>query len=412
MCETPEPPVKVLPYLDGIEYTSSQNTFSPTRGPHSTGLWKLGSSCWRNLVQLLSKEQSHSLLALPTEIIQLITSELPAASRASFSLTCKSLLALERDTKPFQAFTFPSEQPHDFHSTRMNKASNYQPARWDFLCFLERDLNGEWLLCSECFTLHPRRMFAEYRRSIVPWLEDYYTSNSSDFRGCRQGRRTHAEHLIAPTHSGIVDLCPCIKITMGQKRLIEDRLREKVRPKVSPAADFWWHECRHVYGAIEIDIKIRLFLYDGTERRHFNHRCITLGSKVEHEPPLFGHLGVLFEYRHKYPSSPQYSSPRLLCPHRNLHITIQHLLQCRERHYWPGTVCRRCSELQNCTQCRTKIFDLKQTKDTATGIIDCSYRVERCLDSNLWPMHTIFPFARRQIPLRNAVAFNAPLRLM
>ena len=391
----------VLPNLDAVSFRWNQKTHMPIRRPHSFALWPFRFSWWQNLVQLFIHKEASTLLALPTEILQLIASELPPASRASFSLTCKTLRSIERNTNLFQAFMLPSEQPHDFQTPQMSKPSVYQPARWEFLRFLERDLAGKWLLCSECFTLHPKSMFAEFQKSIVPWLKDYYGSCCSDFRTCRHWRKVPGvETRETYSPSGVVDLCPCIKLTIGKKRLIEAWLREKARSNRSPAADFWWHECRHVYGAIEIDTKIGLFLYDGTERPKYTPRCRTSGTHIFRHLPRVGDLGVLLDYHHRYPSSTKHSSPRLLCPHQNLHTAIQDLMRCCGTHTHRGTVCEYCKGIQYCLQCRTKVLDLCKHEDRATGIVYCSYQVERCLDGAESPMHTVFPFARRQIPLQ------------
>ncbi|KAI4217786.1 MAG: hypothetical protein LQ349_009028, partial [Xanthoria aureola] len=289
----------VLPDLDGLQYhTSSQNTPIPLA---------------HFLLPFRPQEKSSSLLRLPTEILQLIASGLPLASRASFALSCKTLLAVERDPRLlFQAFLFPAQQPRDFWTRRMSKPCVYQPTRWEFLRLLERDRWGDsdWLLCSECFTLHPKRMFAPYRKSIVPWLRHYYEAHDSDFRTCRHWRGLRSRPAFSP--SGIVELCPCVKMTVGKKRLLEAWLRQKQGrwKKQGPAADFWWHECRHVDGAIEIETKIGLFLYDGTERRRYTNRCVSVGTNVSRRPPRVGELGVLLEYRHRYPSSPASSLSR------------------------------------------------------------------------------------------------------
>ncbi|KAI4106857.1 MAG: hypothetical protein LQ339_002829 [Xanthoria mediterranea] len=151
---------------------------------------------------------------------------------------------MERDPRLlFQAFLFPAQQPHDFWTRRMSKPGVYQPTRWEFLRLLERDRwGGDWLLCSECFTLHPKRMFAPYQESIVPWLRHYYEAHDSDFRTCRHGRGLRSRPAFSP--SGIVELCPCVKMTVGKKRLMEAWLRQKQgrSKRKGPAADFWWHD--------------------------------------------------------------------------------------------------------------------------------------------------------------------------
>lgn len=401
-----EPVGAVMPDLAGIQYRPSQSTplASCLTSPAETKKW------WSKgqglLVSIFGNKKDSPLLALPPELLLLIASELPDASRASLALTCRALLSINSDSTLFRGLQFPPEQPLEFQSTRMSKAQIYQPARWEFLRFLERDLNGKWYLCSECFTLHPSQMFAEYQKSIVPWLKGYYKLRGSDFRSCRHGRKNLCEQRnIAYAPSGIVDLCPCIKMTIGKKRQIEARLREDVRKTYGndrPAADFWWHKCRHIYGDIELELQIGLFLYDGTESPRFTTRCATIKTNIFSMPPREGELGVLLEYRHTYPSTSLRTSPRLLCPHRNLDTAIQDLLRCRERHVRPGTVCAWCKSIQYCQYCRTKVLDLSKAAYASAGITCCYYRVERCLDNNVWPMQTVFPFARRQVPLQRS----------
>lgn len=393
-----------LPNLNGVEYRTGLARPILTSDVHPSGYWSILSQRWRAWVTSRGKGGRSQFLALPTEILLLIASALPIPSRAPLALTCKRLFDIVGEFKPFAAIELPTEQPLDFRSPRMSKARIYQPARWELLRSLERDLNGKWSLCSECFMLHPKCMFAEYEKSIVPWHKEYYRSHGSDFRSCRQGRKERCvEDRNAWLPSGIVDLCPCIKITIGRKRLLEAWLREKKARSSAgdgPAADFWWHECRHAYGDIDIEARIGLFLYDGAESSNYSPGSAKSAVNLAVTPaPMVGDLGALLEYRHTYPSESQCSSPRLLCPHRNLHITIKALLQCRESHTKQGTVCRLCMHLQHCKECGTKVIDLK-TENTVAGMIGCSYRVERCLDRTTWPLHTVFPFARRQIPLQ------------
>lgn len=405
-CGPFEPVGALMPNLAGILYKPSHFTPCASHPIPPAETKKVWSKIkWRRLLLSYSGNKKDSpLLALPPELLLLIASELPDASRASLAVTCRALLSTYSDSTLFSGLQFPPEQPREFQSTRMSKPQIYQPARWEFLRFLERDLNGRWYLCSECFTLHPPQMFAEYEKSIVPWLKDYYKLKGSDFRSCRHGRKNlclkrHAS--FAP--SGIVDLCPCIKMTIGKKRQIEARLREDARKTYGndhPAADFWWHKCRHIYGDIELELQIGLFLYDGREATRHSARHITTKTNIFTMPPRAGDLGVVLEYRHTYPSMSLRTSPRLLCPHQNLDTAIQDLLRCRETHIMRGTVCGWCKSIQYCQYCRTKVLDLSKAENASTGIVCCSYRVERCLDNNVWPMQTVFPFVRRQVPLQ------------
>ncbi|KAL8654650.1 MAG: hypothetical protein Q9210_001372 [Variospora velana] len=99
-------------------------------------------------------------------------------------------------------------------------------------------------------------------------------------------------------------------MTMGRKLFLEAWLRKKARSSGRPAADFWWHECRHTYGDIKVNLRIGLFLYDGTESSKYQ-KPRPIATNIYSLPPTVGELGVLLEYNHTYPAESQSSSPRL-----------------------------------------------------------------------------------------------------
>ena len=405
----------VLPDLVGYQFRQAPSlplTSRPISLPQNETLRpKLWSKGRRVLFSVLRSKKGSSLMALPPELLLLITTELSDVSRASLALACRGLLSFISDPSLFKGLGLPPEQPPEFQSPRMSKTRVYQPARWEFLRLLERDLNSKWYLCSECFTLHPRKMFAQYKNSTVPWLKNYYKLKDSDFRTCRHGRIdlcSMQRDYEAP--SGIVDLCPCIKMTIGKKLQMEARLREdaveawKTHKDDRPAADFWWHECRHTYGEINVELKIGLFLYSGTKDPKYGIGYYTVDTNALNFPPRLGDLGALLEYRYTYPSTSSRTSSRLLCPHRNLD-TIKDLLACSRTHPEPEMYCELCEDIQQCQYCCTKVLDFSEAENTATGKTCCSCRVERCFSNNVWLMHTVFPFARRQVPLQR----RAPL---
>lgn len=420
-----KPAPSVMPGLAGIRYTPAPSTSPVSRliPPAET------QTHWRRLLPLVfgnswfRDEKDSFVLNLPPELLLIIGSELSDASLASLALTCKGLLSIFSDFPLFSRLQLPFEQPLAFQSAEMSRPRVYQFARWEFLRFLERDLKGTWYLCSECFTLHPPHMYSD----VVTMFGNSYDIRDPELRTCRQWRQNLCDQkysVFAP--SGIVDLCPCIKLTMGKKRQIEAQLRgdaRKIHDNGRPAADFWWHKCRHVYGGIEVELQIGLFLYDGAEYINPTNRA-ALGTHIYNDPPTKGDLGALLEYRLIFPSKSETESPRLLCPHLNLVRSIQHLLRCGEKHPVPWSVCQFCHDIQFCKQCRTKVLDLRKAENIATNMVNiknglvtmprcfsaypnqnkvsCSFRVERCLDGNFWPMHTVFPFARRQVPLQRS----------
>ena len=359
----------------------------------------------------ISSEEPSLLLSLPTELLLIIITYLPDPSRASLALTCKTLLSFQSASLPFKVLSLPRDQPSTFRSPSMSKPSIYQPLRWEFLSLLERDLKGKWSQCSECFTLHPKRMFAAYEKSIPSWLAKFYKTHASHYRSCRHGRSHLCRLKFTPFYpSGIVDLCPCIKLTFSKKLRIEaelaDNIQRQGRKSTNPAAEHaWWHQCRHTYGAVEIDLRIKLFLYDGISASTIGpqHHNFTDIPMMEPKP---GSLGAILEYRHTYPTGPSFSTPRLLCPHTDLQPAIEDLFLCRKLHRYPETKCFRCRyQIEQCDYCQTELSDFRPTDDVSAGMTACSYRVVRCLDDHNWPMQTVFPFDRRQQPLSSRSAF-------
>lgn len=379
-------------------------------------------SRWKRLFTFYQdNEQTSPLLALPTELQLLIIAQLLDVSRASLALTCKTQLSLQSSSTPFKPFRLPCEQPSNIQSVPMSKPDTYHPTRWAFLSFLERDLQGTWLRCSECLVLHPEHIFAAYQRSIVPWLAQYYKAKAPEHRTCRHSRSSHCRErnpILGP--SGIVDICPCIKLTIAQKLQLEAKLADQaIYPGRMAHSEFesWSHRCRHTYGAVEIDVRLRFFLYGGTWPSSPSGAVLsssyfslpdTLILKRASKP---GSLGVLLEYRHTYPSRPSthpkqppLPAPRLLCPHKNLQGTIENLFFYQIIHqriyHDPKSKCPQCQhQSEHCLQCMTILHGFRRIEHESAGMTACTYRVERCLDDESWPMQTVFPLARRQTPM-------------
>ena len=206
----------------------------------SVKAWRRTFSMVENLFS--SYERDSHLVDLPPDLLLMIVSQLSDASVASLALTCKGMLSFFSVSSVFCKLQLPPEQPGAFRDPELSKTQVYQVARWEFLHLLERDLKGKWYLCSECFTLHPPQMFKWW---TMPTLMNCYSAEKLESRTCRHKRQKLCQldfYMLAPT--GIVDLCPCIKLTIGKKRQLEARLREdawKIYANDRPAADFWWH---------------------------------------------------------------------------------------------------------------------------------------------------------------------------
>ena len=411
-----------MPDLSTVQYgvTQARPTFPSNPTPSAThpnsiqSLWAKARLIANSHLRK-SRNDDLSLVGLPHELLLEIASHLPAASLICLALTCKTLFNVFSSPTLFTSLDLPAEQPSGFRLARMSKPFNYQPVRQDFLSTLERDLKAEWQLCSECFVLHPRSVFAEFETSITPWHRKYYKRHALDYRSCRHAQEfcTTINPIFTPV--GIVDLCPCIKLTRRRKRCLESQLRQnaKARPREGDppvAANYWWHQCQHSYcdGAFKLDIRIGVFLYDGTgsEALWACLEGIFSGStRIVAEAPQTGRLGVLIDYRYTYPSSKSLKlskrAPRLLCPHLILDVCIHLLLYCRKRHTLPNKVCSFCEALQYCKVCRMKVLNLREIGNTEleADMTTCTFQVERCLDDRLWSVQTVFPYYRRHTPL-------------
>ena len=130
------------------------------------------------------------LMELPTELLLEIVSHLTVLPEAALALTCKRMFAISGEILFSKSLRFARDFAPLFHHYR--NGHNFVTPRWSFLNLLE---NSRWKLCSKCLKLHPRAAFSpkELRRK-------------ADQRTCNVGEL-----------AGIVDLCPCKKLTFRDK---------------------------------------------------------------------------------------------------------------------------------------------------------------------------------------------------
>lgn len=325
-----------------------------------------------------ANERPLNLSMMPPEIILMITLELLPSAQALFAHTCRDFLRIlaplsariaKADPKALQ-LRMPREQPSNFQESEMSEPQLYQSERWELLRLWEKDISDRWLLCFDCFILHPVHMFVKPERSLVPWFKDSVGLSGSQRRSCRNPRcPTTAQEAGSYSLCGVVDLCPCFKLRHGKKERIQAALRELEQDNDKHR---WCHKCRHVYGDIDLEIKISFFSYEKD-----------------------GELGVWSWYRLTSPSDSSSVCPRMLCPHIHLDTLVGTLSKCRDLHC-EHIACIRCKALRQCKDCHSIIS--KFTKETdSTGAINLySFGIERRLDKKLWSEHTIYPFARQR----------------
>lgn len=89
--------------------------------------------------------------------------------------------------------------------------------RWELLCLLE---DARWRICSQCYKLR-----------TVDRFPDLGFEEDRSIRGCLYG-----------IHEGIVDICPCIRMSFGDKLKLMDQL-EASEEKLHGEGSSFWHEC-------------------------------------------------------------------------------------------------------------------------------------------------------------------------
>lgn len=257
----------------------------------------------------------------------------------------------------------------------MSDPQLFQPERWEFLRLLERDISDKWLLCFDCFILHPRHAFVKPKIPLVPWLKGCggLFHSQGPLRSCRYlSRATPSQEAGSFSLSGVVDLCPCVHITPAKRDRIQALRNELTQNRPYGKNSCYGHSCLQVYDDIELKVSLTPFLYEKD-----------------------GELGFRFHYRRTSPVESSSVCPRMLCPHISLEILIKTFSQCRDLHS-EKVVCARCKGLQRCPECHTTVFGFAKDTESTSGMISYFVNLERRLDKKLWNKHIVFPFARQR----------------
>ena len=317
-----------------------------------------------------------SLSLMPPEMIRMIASNLPPSARASLALTCKGFL----DTLlPLDGLALPREQPPNFQDVCMSLPQLYQLERWAFLRLLEVDLSQKWLLCFDCFSLHPSRVFRKTHQSLFSWLRDGwdYLSLQRQPRSCYHpmGGR-NAKEAVANSSSGVIDICPCIKLTPANKQAVQVKVPafERAASERDDNLKRPFHTCTCVYDDMAIIINVGFY-----------------------NSAKSGDLGATVMYQCTPPRNPSSKCPRMICPHIALDTLIRTVLRCRDMDLHPlDKACARCRDLRHCRICHSIVFDFRSMTNS-TGTLD-AYRidVDRKLGEKNWREQRIFPYARQR----------------
>lgn len=132
------------------------------------------------------------ILDLPTELLLHIFSYLPLLSQVSLALSSKRFYQISGSALGAQELHFPL-----MHRNGHAASSDYG-LRMALLMLLE---NEKWACCERCQRLHPRKEFPASQPDHPPW------------------RRT------CMAWAGIVDLCPCISLTIRDRTRVVEYLK-------------------------------------------------------------------------------------------------------------------------------------------------------------------------------------------
>ncbi|GIC88546.1 uncharacterized protein Aud_004941 [Aspergillus udagawae] len=221
------------------------------------------------------------LLELPTELLLEIISHLSVIPETCLALTCKRLFAISGAI--FGSVRFSHDFAPLFHHYR--NGHNFVTTRWQLINILE---NSRWWACSKCLKLHSRDAFSSRELRRKP--ED---------RACLLGN-----------FAGIVDLCPCKKLTFRDKMDLVELLKVRQRPVAALQSQFGasiqqrfcWHSCSKDYGPTQLHIEIFPELDDQDQLRiKTEYRLTTESGKLGKE---------------------EYITPRFGCAHRSVDLWL------------------------------------------------------------------------------------------
>ncbi|RAO72128.1 uncharacterized protein BHQ10_008140 [Talaromyces amestolkiae] len=243
--------------------------------------------------EILSQQQDKQcyIMDLPTELLALISAELDPLSEACLAMTCKRLLLISGKSFRSDCLRFKKDFAPLLHHYR--DSQTYASERWKLI---ERLEDRRWLACSKCLKLHPRMAFPakEFRSSPTA-------------RVCNLGES-----------AGLVDLCPCIKLTFQDKVKLVKELKDREVLSKMPSAIFGsrgyderylWHSCTVTYGSTEFKIDIYPELNDAEQL------MIRTEYRMSTAPHTLG--------------KQQHISPRFGCAHRSMDLWLSSISTCR-----------------------------------------------------------------------------------
>ncbi|KAL2830444.1 hypothetical protein BJY01DRAFT_254631 [Aspergillus pseudoustus] len=162
-------------------------------------------SLLRRIVRRSAAPRSSPLVNLPTELLLLIMEELPLIDQACLALTCKSMHYTFGNVLEHEMFRFPR-----LYQLRMPELQlQFGFTRRELLRRIAND-DDNINYCVKCLKLHRQNQFD------LDW--SYFAGPPVWKKYCTRD-------------AGIVDLCPCVSMTVFDKRRVIKFLRQKGRGK-------------------------------------------------------------------------------------------------------------------------------------------------------------------------------------
>lgn len=283
------------------------------------------------------------LMELPTELLLEITSHLTLIPEAAFALTCKRMFAISGAILSSKSLRFSRDFAPLFHHYR--NGHNFVTPRWQFINLLE---NSRWRACSKCLKLHPRMAFST--REL---------KSKAECRTCNAGEL-----------AGIVDLCPCKKLTFRDKMDLVDLLRVRqlslrgleIQYGSIVTERFCWHSCTEQYGPTQL--RISLF----PELNEEDQLVIRTEYQLTTES---GQVG-----------KEDYITPRFGCAHRSVDLWISSVHQTTICRLFNSS-CTSCRRISVCSACNTVLHCPRKQlfKSEESGEMTYSFWTQRCLGS-------------------------------
>ncbi|KAJ5475904.1 hypothetical protein N7475_001633 [Penicillium sp. IBT 31633x] len=281
------------------------------------------------------------LMELPTELLLEIISHLTVLPEAALALTNKRMYAISGEMLSAKSLRFSRDFAPLFHHYR--NGHNFVTPRWTFLNLLE---NSRWKLCSKCLKLHPRAAFSPRELRRKP-----------ENRICNIGDL-----------AGVVDLCPCKKLTFRDKLDLVDWVRvrqatlKSLQSEFKNAVDnnYCWHTCSEQYGPTELTTS--LF----PELNADNQLVIRTEYQLTTE---LGQVG-----------KEDYMTPRFGCAHRSVDLWVSGVHQTTICRLF-DTFCSSCQRISVCSACATTLKCPPQSPvhSEKSGRATYSFWTQRCL---------------------------------